>query len=149
MATNNLNADFLKGNHKIKLTIIIILLIILGFWYFKGINWNNMTTLEGAKQEIKNNSSPDTKEKKVLLGAMTALTVAGGYETYQIWRDSNGNEVASGTPNAKPTEDWDCKDFKTQPEAQSFFEKAGGVTKDTNRLDGNKDGVACQSLPKN
>ena len=41
-----------------------------------------------------------------------------------------------------------CDDFKTQPEAQRFFENAGGVKGDTNRLDGDKNGVACQSLPK-
>jgi energy-coupling factor transporter ATP-binding protein EcfA2 len=38
--------------------------------------------------------------------------------------------------------------FKTQGEAQTFYNNAGGVQYDTNRLDGNKDGEACESLPK-
>lgn len=146
MTKNNL--DFLKGNHKTKLIIIIILLIICAIWYFKGVNLHNMTSWDGAKNEISENIKPNTTEKKVLLGAMGALTAAGGYEAYQIWRDSKGNEVASTTPGAKPTKDWDCKDFKTQGEAQTFFINAGGPSNDTNRLDGNNDGTACQALPK-
>ena len=29
-----------------------------------------------------------------------------------------------------------------------YFEKVGGVGNDVNRLDGDKDGEACESLPK-
>lgn len=143
-----LSSDFFKGHHKLKLIVILILLLIAIVYYFKGVNVQNLNSWSGIKQEISTNISPDTTEKKATLGAIGALTAAGGYEAYQIWRDNQGNEVASTTPGAKPTEDWDCPDFKTQPEAQNFYVKAGGVTKDTNRLDGNKDGVACQSLPK-
>jgi len=38
-------------------------------------------------------------------------------------------------------------DFKTQKEAQAFYEAAGGPEKDPHRLDPDKDGVACESLP--
>jgi len=41
--------------------------------------------------------------------------------------------------------DYNCADFKTQREAQKMFEKD---SKDIYRLDGDKDGVACESLPK-
>jgi endonuclease YncB( thermonuclease family) len=41
--------------------------------------------------------------------------------------------------------DRDCSDFDTQPEAQRFFERAGPG--DPHRLDGDGDGVACESLP--
>ena len=40
-----------------------------------------------------------------------------------------------------------CGDFATQAEAQAFFEAAGGPDSDRHRLDGDKDGVACESLP--
>jgi hypothetical protein len=63
-------------------------------------------------------------------------------------RDKNGNVVPDGTAGAKYTDEYNCADFSTQPESQAFFDKAGGVTKDTNRLDGDKDGVACEDLPK-
>ncbi len=84
----------------------------------------------------------------------------------QILRDDDGNLQKDGSGNlitklmlnkagdpvndgtGKYVNEYNCSDFSTQPEAQNFFEKAGGVSNDTNRLDGNKDGVACQDLPK-
>lgn len=75
-----------------------------------------------------------------------ATNAEGDFIT-KIWRDVNGNEVAEGTAGAKGEDEYNCEDFATQPEAQRFFDNAGGVANDVNRLDGNKDGVACQSLP--
>lgn len=63
----------------------------------------------------------------------------------RVMRDKNGNEVTSG---GKYTDEYNCDDFSTQTEAQNFFTKAGGLRHDTNGLDGDKDGVACESLPK-
>lgn len=42
--------------------------------------------------------------------------------------------------------DRDCGDFATQREAQRYFERRGGPRRDPDRLDGNHDGVACESL---
>ena len=70
----------------------------------------------------------------------------GGLMT-RLLRDKEGNVVAEGTAGAKYTDEYNCDDFETQPEAQRFFEAAGGIEGDVNRLDGNKDGVACQALP--
>ena len=64
----------------------------------------------------------------------------------KVMRDKQGNVVTDGS--GKATDEYNCDDFATQVEAQSFFLKAGGVSKDTNRLDGNSDGVACQDLPQ-
>ncbi len=64
----------------------------------------------------------------------------------KVLRDKEGNVVTDAS-KGKATDEYNCEDFDTQPQAQSFFMKAGGVSSDTNRLDGNKDGVACQSLP--
>lgn len=41
--------------------------------------------------------------------------------------------------------DRDCGDFATQAEAQAFFEAAGGPQEDPHRLDGEGDGIACES----
>lgn len=41
--------------------------------------------------------------------------------------------------------DYDCGDFKTQAEAQAFFEAAGPG--DPHRLDRDGNGIACESLP--
>jgi len=55
------------------------------------------------------------------------------------WRDRTSG------PGETTTEDRDCSDFDTQPEAQRFFErhKPG----DPHGLNGNGDGEACESLP--
>ncbi len=43
--------------------------------------------------------------------------------------------------------DRNCTDFDTWEEAQAFYLAAGGPEADRHKLDGNKDGVACESLP--
>jgi cytochrome c556 len=73
---------------------------------------------------------------------------ANGKIITRVTRDKNGNVVPDGTAGAKYTDEYNCADFSTQAEAQRFFAKAGGVGHDTNRLDGDKDGVACEDLPK-
>lgn len=42
---------------------------------------------------------------------------------------------------------YNCTDFKTHNEAQKVFEYCGGVNNDVHRLDQDKDGIACESLP--
>jgi micrococcal nuclease len=57
----------------------------------------------------------------------------------------------SGGPGGLPYDpdgpDRDCGDFKTQEQAQRFFEAAGGPERDPHRLDADGDGRACESLP--
>jgi hypothetical protein len=65
----------------------------------------------------------------------------------KVLRDIDGN-VVTDTTKGKATDAYNCDDFTTQPQAQKFYDAAGGVSKDTNRLDGDKDGTACQGLPK-
>lgn len=65
-----------------------------------------------------------------------------------LMRDKQGNVVPEGTAGAKYTDEYNCDDFATQAEAQTFFVNAGGVRADVNRLDGDKDGEACEGLPK-
>ena len=42
---------------------------------------------------------------------------------------------------------YNCTDFSTHSEAQSVYEMCGGVSNDIHRLDQDKDGEACESLP--
>lgn len=42
---------------------------------------------------------------------------------------------------------YNCSDFKTHAEAQAAFEACGGVQNDIHKLDSDKDGLACESLP--
>ncbi len=62
-----------------------------------------------------------------------------------LWgfEDSTGNGDASGGEWG-PQGDLDCSDFDTQANAQEVLEATTG---DPHRLDGDGDGVACESLP--
>lgn len=159
-----------RNNHKVRLVFIGLLLILVIVLYFRNINTDNLTTVDGAKAELQANYKPDTWEKKLLLGAGSVLGAAFGLEATQndwdlkrlydtkgdfkasrVLRDKEGNiltdaDLTSGK-QGKYTDEYDCKDFATQPAAQKFYDNAGGVQGDTNRLDGNKDGKPCQALP--
>ncbi len=64
---------------------------------------------------------------------------------------SPANITPSQRPNARPStakpskHDYDCKDFRTQQEAQAVLE---ANPSDPYRLDRDKDGKACESLPR-
>jgi len=42
---------------------------------------------------------------------------------------------------------YNCSNFSTHAEAQATFESCGGIANDVHRLDGDGDGIACESLP--
>jgi hypothetical protein len=55
---------------------------------------------------------------------------------------------ASGSGPDKPVSEVNCSDFPTHAAAQKWFDAHGGsAANDVAGLDGNGDGVACQSLP--
>jgi len=65
----------------------------------------------------------------------------------KVMRDKDGNVVTDGT--GKYTNDYNCDDFDSQDQAQRFFDKVKADTgEDPNRLDRDKDTVACEQLPK-
>lgn len=110
------------------------------------------------------NASESTKKvaKPILFAVIAILLAAFGLESSsndwdlgkllsgssvaesRVMRDKAGNVVTQG---GKYTDEYNCSDFTTKDEAQKFFDTAGGVSQDTNRLDGDKDGLACESLP--
>ena len=55
---------------------------------------------------------------------------------------------ASATPasTSPAVVDRDCADFESWPEAQAFYEEAGGPEADPHSLDPDQDGVACERL---
>ena len=53
----------------------------------------------------------------------------------------------TATPKPENTDTHNCSDFDRWQEAQSFFKSEGGPDSDPHRLDGNDDGIACESLP--
>ena len=161
----------IRNNKKVRLGLIIVLMLVVAILYFRNVNTDNLTSAEGIKSELSSQMKPDTLEKKVLIGIMGLLGLGAGMEASnndidlgklietkslsasKVLRDKEGNvvsaeELKSGTKTGKYTDEYNCADFKTQIEAQKFFVNAGGVSADTNRLDGNKDGKACTALPK-
>ncbi len=117
------------------------------------------------KLKVLSNASDSSKKvaRPILMAVLALLAAAFGLESCnndwdlgkllsgstpqeaKVMRDIEGNVVTSG---GKATDEYNCDDFKTQDAAQRFFVKAGGPNKDVNRLDGDNNGVACQSLPK-
>lgn len=82
------------------------------------------------------------------------LWETGSFQESKVARDEAGNvlydmfgNITTDRSVGKMADEYNCADFATQPEAQAFFEKVGGVGNDVNRLDGDKDGIACESLP--
>jgi hypothetical protein len=85
---------------------------------------------------------------------LSKLLGGAGLEEAKMARDSQGNVIyydkegnVADANTGKKASDYNCDDFSTQPEAQKFFAKVGGTNNDLYRLDGDKDGEACESLP--
>lgn len=135
-------AEASEGTKKtLKPILGVILAILLGAFGLSASNndWDLNSIFSGKSVS---ESKIETDEKGNLV-----QDAAGDFVT-RILRDKAGNEVAKGTSGAKYTDEYNCNDFDTQPEAQAFFKKAGGPSKDTNNLDGDDDGIACESLPE-
>jgi len=151
-----------RTSKKARLYIIggLLILVALLAFFFEGLRWwmlgIGVVLLGAFGMEVANTDldlgtlmeTGSVSESQIERDADGNLetTAEGGFMT-SIWRDQNGDVVAEGTVGAKGEDQYNCDDFATQPEAQVFFDNAGGVANDINRLDGNKDGVACQSLP--
>ena len=140
----------MRNSHKARLIIIGILLIIVAILF---VVWSKMRIvlaiafiallaafgLEASKNDYD----------------MGTLMKTKSFKESQVQRDEKGNilydkmgNITTDSSKGKEANDYNCSDFTTQPEAQAFFEKVGGTAHDLNRLDGDKDGNACESLPK-
>lgn len=91
-------------------------------------------------------SNTDFDLGKILNGESLQESKVQRDEKGNIIYDKEGN-VTTDSSKGKTADDYNCDDFSTKSEAQTFFTKVGGTKKDLNRLDGDKDGEACESLP--
>lgn len=73
------------------------------------------------------------------------LVETGSIQESLINRDDEGNLIL-GTMCER--ESYNCSDFSTQEDAQDVFDACEFGDGDPHGLDGDGDGVACQSLPK-
>ena len=94
---------------------------------------------------------------KIAVDTTGTITYRAGFNSGGLkeWQSVFESLAASrGSGQVKPGLRYDpggpdrnCSDFDTQREAQDFFVAAGGPELDPHRLDRNKDGLACESLP--
>jgi hypothetical protein len=54
--------------------------------------------------------------------------------------------IALAFPAASTGADKDCSDFRSWKAAQRFYKNHGGPRYDPHRLDGDRDGIACEAL---
>lgn len=79
------------------------------------------------------------------------LINGGSLKDATMQRDESGNLTGLTMGQLcgdEQKDEYNCSDFATQPEAQAKMDECLASGKDVNRLDGDKDGVACESLPK-
>lgn len=61
---------------------------------------------------------------------------------------SSSNTISTTNTSYVCTQNtYNCTDFQTHTEAQNVYESCGGINNDIHGLDGNDDGVACETLP--
>ena len=72
-------------------------------------------------------------------GSLARLSASTPTPTTQQPQSTSGYSCSANIYN--------CTDFSTHAEAQSVYEMCGGVSNDIHRLDQDKDGDACESLP--
>lgn len=86
--------------------------------------------------------SPDTE----LCDELSVLETKAKNNKLGIWKET---KKVAGTNNEYicSFNAYNCGDFKTHAEAQSVYELCGGVSNDVHKLDRDKDGLACETLP--
>lgn len=63
------------------------------------------------------------------------------------WRFQSNRTHSTISSSLNGSRDYDCSNFSTQKEAQTFFESQDGPSSDPHQLDRDKDGVVCETLP--
>lgn len=140
----------LRGNKNFRLGVIIFLMIVVGILFFL---WEKARIfLAIAFVTLLAAFGLEATEHDWDLGK---LIETGSFQESKVARDESGNilfdkegNITTDPTKGKSADEYNCSDFETQGEAQIFFERLGGTENDVHRLDGDNDGVACESLPK-
>ncbi len=106
---------------RLPLATLLILALPLAAWAHSG-----RTNAEGCHNDNKN----------------------GGYHCHNKKTETKSatKTTAKTAARKKAKTDYDCEHFKTQKEAQKFYERNGGPLIDPHDLDRDEDGIACESL---
>lgn len=135
----------IRGNKNVRLIVLLlIILIAAGIWYYSDSKAAKTAALVGGAVAT------------VAVGFEVAdtdfdlqtLWETGSLKESLLQRDEDGNLVAPASvfcdAQAEGYYDYNCSDFQTQDEAQRIYE---ACDTDINRLDGDKDGLVCETLP--
>lgn len=140
----------LRGSHKFRIWLIIFLLAVVAilFIFFQKLRVILVVAFIALLAALGLEVSKNDWDLQKLLETKS-------FQQSKVTRDVQGNvlfdklgNITTDSTQGKQADQYNCSDFATQPEAQAFYEKLGGLGHDVNRLDANKDGVACQDLPK-
>jgi ABC-type multidrug transport system fused ATPase/permease subunit len=140
----------IRASHKMRLGLILFLMAIVAVLF---VFWEKarialviifITLLAAFGLEFSQN---DFDLGKLMQTRSLKESKVSRDEKGNILFDKFGNITTDGS-KGKKADEYNCDDFDTQPEAQTFFDKVGGTANDVNRLDGNKDGEACEALPQ-
>ena len=128
-----------RRNKNVRLAVIIILLaVVVGLYFFWGkfraaLIAIFILLMVALGMEVSGNDWDLGK-----------LIETGSFEESKVQQTENGTWLIGDECNE---DNLNCANFKYQEEAQSQFELCGGVENDVNRLDGDGDGLVCESLP--
>lgn len=137
----------LRNSKKSRLWIIGALIVIAGIVYYfvKGtaakvaVGATILLLLAAFGMEVSNTDYDLGK-----------LAETKSFEKAKIERDPTTGNISNADAFCNATEiDYNCKDFKTQKEANEIYNKCknSGKNMDVYGLDGDKDGKVCEALP--
>jgi len=138
----------IRGNKNFRLVVLVIIIALAaGLWLYGNKTNNKAAKITAAVAGGVAGLAVglEVADKDFDLGT---LAKTRSLKKSLMARDENGNLINVDMICDAQDEnyyDYNCKDFLTQEEAQRVYEKCGT---DINRLDGDKDGIVCESLPK-
>ncbi|MFO1435837.1 MAG: hypothetical protein U1F34_05595 [Gammaproteobacteria bacterium] len=135
-----------RKSKKVRLWIIGILIAIAAILFYYAKTTGQKIALGGIIGMLLVALGLEAKNTDYDLGT---LAKTGSLEAAKIQRDAQGNLANVDAFCDAKVMDYNCKDFKTQPEAQSVYErcKERGKDMDVYHLDGDHDGKVCEALP--
>jgi len=111
------------------------------YLYVDGQNFNERLLMEGYARMY--DSQFSLREEFVALEQEAQATDVGLWD-FQDSATESGTDSDMEIPPLPPDGDYNCGDFETQEQAQYVLENESG---DPHGLDGDGNGVACESLP--
>jgi|AntDeeMinimDraft_4_1070355.scaffolds.fasta_scaffold01363_2 micrococcal nuclease len=117
---------------------------LLVYIYVDGENFNKRLLSEGYARMY--DSSFSLREEFVATEQKAQRNAVGlwDFEGLSSESTSTATDRTDDVPPLPPDGDYDCSDFETQAQAQQVLDETSG---DPHRLDGDGDGIACETLP--